>query len=196
MAVGMKIALVTLLILVGTTYGAFKWAPLCKNPSPSTPISLEYFLCRNGQAIPMSYLCDGDDDCGDNGDEINCKSRCRQFKCKNGRCLGYSQVCDGSNDCGDATDEHFSCAGSNATTGLSCGMGLTFRIGGFQDFGVSEAEYGQFPWMVYVETYFQGSVRPRRCAGSLVSDQWVLTAAHCLTDFIRTRKREKFVFET
>ncbi|CAF4840922.1 unnamed protein product, partial [Rotaria sp. Silwood2] len=30
------------------------------------------FQCRNSRCIPLSYKCDGDDDCHDNSDEQNC----------------------------------------------------------------------------------------------------------------------------
>ncbi|XP_066462350.1 basement membrane-specific heparan sulfate proteoglycan core protein isoform X4 [Eleutherodactylus coqui] len=65
--------------------------------------------CPNGQCIPREYLCDGERDCKDGSDEINCgtPSPCEpnEFKCKNGRCTLKLWRCDGDNDCGDGSDE-------------------------------------------------------------------------------------------
>ena len=30
------------------------------------------FKCNNGNCVPKSYMCDGDNDCGDRSDERNC----------------------------------------------------------------------------------------------------------------------------
>ena len=36
-----------------------------------------YFLCKNGNCLPESHICDGENDCGDHSDEdssLCCKS--------------------------------------------------------------------------------------------------------------------------
>lgn len=37
---------------------------LCKKP--------RFFRCPDGNCLPQSFLCDGQDDCGDLADEMNC----------------------------------------------------------------------------------------------------------------------------
>ncbi|XP_068097693.1 basement membrane-specific heparan sulfate proteoglycan core protein isoform X5 [Hyperolius riggenbachi] len=65
--------------------------------------------CSNGQCIPRDYLCDGERDCKDGRDELDCgtPSPCEpnEFKCRNGRCALKLWRCDGDNDCGDNSDE-------------------------------------------------------------------------------------------
>ncbi|OXA56372.1 uncharacterized protein LOC110848838 [Folsomia candida] len=69
------------------------------------------FACRNGNCIPLNFICDGYNDCGDNSDEdtdtCGVPPICRpdQFECANGICIPANYVCDGDNDCGDFSDE-------------------------------------------------------------------------------------------
>uniref|UniRef100_F6V4V0 VPS10 domain-containing protein n=1 Tax=Ciona intestinalis TaxID=7719 RepID=F6V4V0_CIOIN len=61
------------------------------------------------------FVCDGDNDCGNNADEKNCGQQCGtdQFTCHNGRCIALSLHCNGIDDCSDNSDE-------NCTT-VDCG---------------------------------------------------------------------------
>ena len=62
-------------------------------------------------------MCDGDDDCLDNSDELqNCtKPTCGgdEFQCKSGRCIPKSFKCDSDNDCkGDLICGENNCIGN------------------------------------------------------------------------------------
>ncbi|XP_072887750.1 basement membrane-specific heparan sulfate proteoglycan core protein isoform X3 [Hemitrygon akajei] len=75
------------------------------------PCSIDKAVCQNGQCIPRDYLCDGERDCTDGSDELDCgtPSPCEpnEFKCRNGRCAVKLWRCDGDNDCGDNSDEEY-----------------------------------------------------------------------------------------
>nr|XP_042896680.1 basement membrane-specific heparan sulfate proteoglycan core protein [Parasteatoda tepidariorum] len=65
--------------------------------------------CQNGDCIPWTYACDGDFDCTDRSDELNCdyQYQCQpnEFQCDNKKCVLKVWRCDGDNDCGDNSDE-------------------------------------------------------------------------------------------
>ena len=59
----------------------------------------EEFLCNNGESIPLSWVCDGFDDCNSSEDEETC------YECSDGDVLPQSSQCDGIEDCDEGEDE-------------------------------------------------------------------------------------------
>lgn len=75
------------------------------------PCQSDQFKCRNHIfCYRAEDRCDGDHQCIDKSDELNCdKYTCNSengtFLCNNGRCVYEQWVCDGTNDCEDGSDE-------------------------------------------------------------------------------------------
>ncbi|KAM4584648.1 transmembrane protease serine 6 [Odontesthes bonariensis] len=160
------------------------------------------FLCTvNGLCVPV---CDGIKDCPNGLDERNCVC-VAQYKCpEDSQCVDYYKVCDQHPDCPEATDE------MNCTDGVQC-TDMTYLCAdgtclkkpnpecdsvtdcpdasdekkcdcGLRQFssrivGGMDASEGEWPW--------QASLQVRGthiCGGALISNQWVVSAAHCFYD--------------
>jgi hypothetical protein len=59
------------------------------------------FVCDDGERIPESWQCDGEDDCDDGSDEDGCST----FRCGDGEQIPSDWRCDGEYDCIDDSDE-------------------------------------------------------------------------------------------
>ena len=64
--------------------------------------------CADGECISNIWWCNGEQDCKDNSDEMNCEEKqcpASEFKCANNECVPMGWRCDGYQDCRDNTDE-------------------------------------------------------------------------------------------
>lgn len=65
--------------------------------------------------VHKAWVCDGDRDCPDGGDEApeicrgNITCRADQFQCKDHSCIPGALYCNGDKDCPDGSDE-FNCS--------------------------------------------------------------------------------------
>lgn len=48
--------------------------------------------------------------------------------------------------------------------------------------GGEKATSGQFPWYGFLNIRFPAKGKGTACGASLINDEWILTAAHCLED--------------
>ena len=72
----------------------------------TTTTTIWKFNCTNGDWINSQWVCDGNNDCNDNSDELNCNlDETYKFNCTDGEWINKKWVCDGYKDCDDNSDE-------------------------------------------------------------------------------------------
>ena len=78
-----------------------------------------------------------------------------------------------------------------------CGKRMSLSYERARIIGGTDVVRGMWPWQVLIESFFQreGDLRPAwrtRCGGSLINDEWVVTASHCLYEKI-SNKSERLI---
>ncbi|XP_062888182.1 uncharacterized protein LOC134337256 isoform X4 [Mobula hypostoma] len=94
--------------------------------------------------------------------EVNCTDT--TFKCSDNNCINkHNAECDGVRDCTTGSDE------------LNCNCGSTPLMVNTKIVGGVNSKLGEFPWQVSLHMTWKGHT----CGGTLISPEWVVTAAHC-----------------
>ncbi|KAK7896045.1 hypothetical protein WMY93_021370 [Mugilogobius chulae] len=70
--------------------------------SQKRDVCVNEFTCVSGRCVSQNFVCNGEDDCGDGSDEVDCApASCgpSEFQCGNSSCIPSSWVCDDDVDC-------------------------------------------------------------------------------------------------
>ncbi|XP_033121970.1 uncharacterized protein LOC117120977, partial [Anneissia japonica] len=98
---------------------------------------------------------------------------CNGTRCLTGVCLSNEVGCDQVNNCGDWSDE-LGCYNSSVSV---CGM-QQIQVSSSRIVGGEDSYPGEWPWMLSCQSNGR-----HICGASLISEQWAITAAHCVGEF-------------
>jgi len=79
-----------------TSIDSYKYVMWFWFATAAVPCGANEFTCANSQCIQESYICDAEDDCGDNSDEQNCHGKYFILflvnTCAPGLCFSYASI--------------------------------------------------------------------------------------------------------
>lgn len=111
------------------------------------------FKCLSGavKCIPLTWKCDGENDCRDSSDELSCDTnKCldTQFSCgpPNNRCIYTTWVCDGDQDCQNGNDE------KNCSTTITGKLAISVVTPKLFDQMVSSFYFSDFMYVFFMLT--------------------------------------------
>uniref|UniRef100_A0A8C3TM39 Transmembrane serine protease 15 n=1 Tax=Catharus ustulatus TaxID=91951 RepID=A0A8C3TM39_CATUS len=155
--------------------------------------------CGSGECIPLHNLCDGIPQCEDGSDEAKCMrllngslSTEGLVQARIGKSWHLACADDWSEEISDSVCQLLGLGDANTSSPVlftgdgpfvtitkgsnqTCGKHLVTQNNGTKIVGGSDARREAWPWIVSLHFNLQPV-----CGASLVSDEWLVTAAHCV----------------